>query len=189
MALRITLYEEPILRTKGKKITSFDQSLRDLVQEMIATMKAAEGIGIAAQQIGRDLQLCIVDMSECERDFAYTLDGRQPPLDLIMPMAVVNPELELLDSPSVSYEEGCLSFPDIRGDVKRPAEVRLKFQDTDGNNHVLECDGIFARCVQHEVDHLNGVLFIDRMSKKTRKKIEGRLQKLKSRTEEIVSPT
>lgn len=187
MALRITLYEESILRTKGKKITSFDQSLCDLVQEMIATMKAANGIGIAAQQVGEALQVCIVDVSDCELDSEYVLDGRQPPLDLIMPMAVVNPELELLDSPSTVYEEGCLSFPGINGDVKRPDAVRLKFQDVDGNSHALECDGIFARCIQHEIDHLNGILFIDRMSKKSRKKIEGRLQQMKVETAEVHS--
>lgn len=187
MALRITVYEEPILRKKGKKITSFDPSLRDLVQEMVATMKAANGIGIAAQQVGRDLQVCIVDVSECEVDFDYLLDGRAPPLDLIMPLAVVNPELEFLEGPSTVYEEGCLSFPDIRGDVKRPEAIRLKFQDIEGNPHTLECDGIFARCVQHEVDHLNGILFIDRMDKKTRRKIEGRLQLMKAQTAEIHS--
>jgi peptide deformylase len=182
MALRITLYEEPILRTKGKKITSFDQSLRDLVQEMIATMKAAHGIGIAAQQVGHALQVCIVDVSECEDDFDYVLDGRRPPLDLIMPLAVVNPELEFPDGPSTVYEEGCLSFPGINGDVKRPDEVRLKYQDLDGNPHTIECNGIFGRCIQHEVDHLNGILFIDRMHKKTRKKLEDRLQEMKAQT-------
>lgn len=185
MALRITLYEEPILRTKGKRITAFDNSLRDLVQQMIETMDEANGIGIAAQQVGHDLQLCIVDVRGCEEDFDYILDGRQPPLDLIMPMAIANPELEVLEGEKTVYEEGCLSFPEVRGDVKRPAAVRLRYQDADGNPHVLECDGIFARCVQHEVDHLNGILFIDRMDKKTLKKIDGRLKKLKEQTETV----
>lgn len=182
MALRITLYEEPVLREKGKKITRFDQTLRDLVHEMIETMQDASGIGIAAQQVGQPLQVCIVDMTECDDDFRYRFDGRQPPLDLIMPLVVVNPELELLDGPSTVFEEGCLSFPDIRGDVKRPEAVRLKYQDADGNPHTIECDGIFARCIQHEVDHLNGILFIDRMSKKIRKKIDPRLERMKAET-------
>ena len=185
MALRITLYEEPILRTKGKKITTFDQSLKDLVQEMIATMRAANGIGLAAQQVGRALQVCIVDVSDCESDFDYVIDGRTPPVDLIMPLAVVNPELEFPDSPKTVYEEGCLSFPELNGDVKRPDVVRMKFQDLDGNPHVLECDGIFSRCVQHEVDHLNGILFIDRMDKKTRKKLDGVLREMKDDTARV----
>ena len=189
MTLRITQYEEPILRTKGKKITAFDSSLRDLVQEMVETMNAANGIGIAAQQIGRDLQLCIVDIGECEPDFDYILDGRSPPLDLIMPMAIANPELEYSEGETTVYEEGCLSFPDIRGDVKRPAAVRLRYQDIDGNPHVLECDGIFARCIQHEVDHLNGILFIDRMSKKTLRKLESQLTALKEETAQTHSET
>lgn len=182
MSLRIRLYEEPILRAKGKKITTFDRSLGDLVQEMIVTMREAEGIGLAAQQIGRDIQLCVIDVSECDDDFNYSLDGRRPPLDLIMPLAVVNPEIEYLDSPDTVFEEGCLSFPGIRGDVKRPSAIRLRYQDVDGNPHVLECDGILARCAQHEVDHLNGILFIDRMSKKTRKKLEPSLKELAQRS-------
>lgn len=179
MALRITLYDEAILREKGKKITVFDPSLRDLVREMIKTMREANGIGIAAQQVGEALQVCIVDVSECEVDFEFRLDGRVLPLELIMPLVVVNPELELLEGPSSVYEEGCLSFPGIQGDVKRPEAVRLKFQDLEGKSHLLECDGIFGRCVQHEVDHLNGILFIDRMSKKTRKKIEPQVEAMK----------
>lgn len=188
MTLRITLYEEPILRKKGKRITSFDEELRDLVQKMIATMRKADGIGIAAQQVGRDLQVCIVDMSECEIDFDYKLDGRRPPIDLIMPMALINPELGFIESPKVTSSEGCLSFPGIRGDVKRPDRIQVKFQDPDGAEHVLECNGLFARCVQHEVDHLNGILFIDRMSKKSRREIATELQELKAKTKEL-APT
>jgi peptide deformylase len=187
MALRITQYEEPILRKKGKDVTAFDNTLRVLVQQMIETMDEANGIGIAAQQVGRDLQLCIVDVSECEEDFDYLLDGRRPPLDLFMPLAMANPKVEFMDEGSTVYEEGCLSFPDIRGSIERPQAVRVKYQDTDGNAHVLVCDGIFARCVQHEVDHLNGILFIDRMDKKTLRKLEPKLKKLRETTAEEVA--
>lgn len=186
MALRITQYEEPILRKKGRKVTAFDSALRVLVREMIETMEEADGIGIAAQQVGHDLQLCIVDVRGCENDFDFLLDGRKPPLDLFMPMAIVNPELELLDSPATDYEEGCLSFPEIRGFVRRPEAVRLKYQDADGHAHILECDGILARCIQHEVDHNNGVLFIDRMDKKTLRKLEPKLKKLKEETAQAI---
>lgn len=187
MTLRITLYEEPILRTKGKEITSFDEDLRDLAQKMIETMRKADGIGIAAQQVGQALQVCIVDMSECEIDFDYRLNGRRPPIDLIMPMAMVNPELGFIESPKIASDEGCLSFPGIRGDVRRPDKIRVKFQDLNGANHVLECNGLFSRCVQHEVDHLNGILFIDRMSKKSRREIAAQLQELKAKTKEVAA--
>lgn len=186
MALRITQYEEPVLRTKGEKIIDFDSSLRVLVQEMTETMEEANGIGIAAQQIGQSLQLCIVDVRGCENDFDFLLDGRKPPLDLFMPMAIANPELELLEGPATDYEEGCLSFSDIRGYVRRPEVIRLKYQDAEGHPHILECDGIFARCIQHEVDHLNGILFIDRMDKKTLRKLEPKLKKLKEETAQAI---
>lgn len=182
MALRVTIYEEPVLRKKGKPITRFDGELGELIREMINTMYEESGIGLAAQQIGRALQLCVIDVRGCDDDFFYQLDGRQPPLELFMPMAVINPELEVLPGKETTYEEGCLSFPEVRGDVKRPDAVRLKFQDAGGASHLLECTGILSRCVQHEVDHLNGVLFIDRMDKKTLRKLDKRLKQLKEQT-------
>lgn len=185
MPLQINLYGSPALRHKGERITTFDAALRDLAREMIETMNAAEGIGIAAQQVGRALMVCIVDISPCDSNCDYLLDGKRPPLDLIMPLALVNPEVEALPAGEDFFEEGCLSFPGIRGDVKRPIAVRVKFQDINGNARQLECDGIFARCVQHEVDHLNGVLFIDRMEKRARRQIEPHLKRLKNEARDL----
>jgi len=105
-------------------------------------------------------------------------------LDLFMPMVIVNPEVTLLPSPKTSYEEGCLSFPDIRGDIDRPDLIAVKFQDGHGTPHQLTCDGLFSRCIQHEVDHLNGILFIDRMAKKIRTPLEKAIKQLAKDTRE-----
>lgn len=138
---------------------------------MFAAMKAAGGIGLAAQQIGQALQLCVVDLRSVDSEFFWELDGARPPLDLFMPLAVVNPVLTIHPGAEVVFEEGCLSFPKIRGDVIRRESLTAKFQDGQGVPHVLRCDGLLARCLQHEVDHLHGILFIDRMEKPEREKV------------------
>ena len=185
MSLPIVHYNLPVLRKKGAKISSFDATLRKLAAEMIKTMHEAQGIGLAAQQIGQVIQLCVVDLREAKLDFSWELDGAHPPLDLFMPLEIVNPELTLLPSPETSYEEGCLSFPDIRGDIDRPDMIAVRFQDLHGTPHQLTCDGLLSRCIQHEVDHLNGVLFIDRMLKKVRAPLERSIKELAKETREI----
>src|SRR5690606_18356085 len=115
MILRVTQFGEPILRQPGEPVTAFDESLKTLAENMLETMYAEEGIGLAAQQVGKALQLFVLDLCvrEKEIDFHYTLDGRTPPLDLIMPMVVINAVVETSGEP-YPYEEGCLSFPGIR---------------------------------------------------------------------------
>jgi peptide deformylase len=184
MPLPIVHYNAPVLRRKGEPVTTFDPALLRLCGEMVETMHAARGIGLAAQQVGRALQLCVLDLRETDRDFSWELNGACPPLELIMPMIMANPKVELLPSPVTSYEEGCLSFPEIRGDVDRPDRIRVQFQDAQGNPHALLCDGLFARCVQHEVDHLNGTLFIDRMSKGVRRSLERSIKALAEQTKQ-----
>ena len=103
-------------------------------------------------------------------------------MDLFMPMGLCNPTIELMESKETSYEEGCLSFPDIRGDVERTDWIRCEYQDIDGNPHVIEANGLLGRCIQHEVDHLNGILFTDRMKKRTLKKIQLPINALKAKT-------
>jgi peptide deformylase len=183
MALRIVHFNEPVLRAKGEKVNSFDAGLTQLANEMVEAMHAAGGIGLAAQQIGRALQLCVVDLRESDAEFAWELDGARPPLDLFMPMVIANPQITFVSgTPETSCEEGCLSFPKIRGDVVRPDAIVVKFQDERGVPHILQCDGLFSRCIQHEVDHLNGVLFIDRMDKKTRASIDDDVKALAKET-------
>lgn len=183
MSLQIVHYCDPILRRKGEKITQFDALLHQLSADMISTMHEAHGIGLAAQQVGHALQICVIDLRPVEIDFTWELDGAKPPLELIMPMTIVNPELSVLrGTDEYLYEEGCLSFPNIRGDVPRPDAITAKFQDQNGVPHVLRCDGLFARCIQHEADHLNGILFIDRMEKKVRSKIDPEIRALAKAT-------
>jgi peptide deformylase len=182
MILRVTQYGEPILRKFGKTITNFDESLAELADNMVDTMYEEEGIGLAAQQVDRALQLCVVDVRPPEGEkvpFHYRLDGKTPPLDLIMPIAIVNPKVTIIDATEDVYEEGCLSFPGVNGKVDRPIGVRCEYQDTEGNAHVIEADGLLGRCILHEVDHLHGKLFIDIMHKRDLKKNEAKIKKLK----------
>lgn len=183
MSLRIVHYNEPILRAKGERIAKFDRSLIELVNQMVETMHEAGGIGLAAQQVGRALQLCVVDLRESDAEFNCELDGARPPLDLFMPMAIANPQVTITPgTPDTVYEEGCLSFPKIRGDITRQDSITVNFQDERGVPHALRCDGLLARCIQHEVDHLNGILFIDRMTKKVRSTIDDAVKALAKET-------
>lgn len=184
MALRIVRYNDPVLRQKGEAVKVFDSALALLSDQMIATMHTASGIGLAAQQIGRALQFCVVDLRQTDRDFDWELDGARPPLELFMPLALANPVVTLLQSGKTVYEEGCLSFPDIRGEVIRTDAIRVTYQDLQGVPHSLACDGLLARCIQHEVDHLNGTLFIDRMEKKVRAGLEKSIKALAKQTRE-----
>lgn len=182
MLLRVTQYGEPILRKVGTAITEFDADLAQLADDMVDTMYDEEGIGLAAQQIGKAIQLFVLDVRPPEGEqpaFDYRFDGKQPPLDLIMPMAVANPKVSIIDSSEDVYEEGCLSFPDVRGKVTRPIGVRCEFQDTEGNSHILDATGLLGRCILHESDHLNGELFIDKMDKRDLQRMTPRIKKIK----------
>lgn len=182
MRLRVTHYGEPVLREVGATITEFDQELAQLADDMVETMYDEEGIGLAAQQVGLALQFCVVDVRPpegVEVPFSYSYDGKTPPLDLFMPLAIANPKVSIINQTEDVYEEGCLSFPDVRGKVHRPVGVRCEFQDVQGNPHIIEADGLLGRCILHEVDHLNGELFIDKMDKRDFKKMEPRIKKLK----------
>ena len=189
MILRITQYGEPILRKVGKPITEFDEALAELAKDMVDTMYEEEGIGLAAQQVDRALQICVIDVRPpegVEVPFAYNYDGKQTPLDLIMPMVIVNPKVTIIDNTEDVYEEGCLSFPGVNGKVDRPIGIRCEFQDTEGNSHVIEADGLLGRCILHEVDHLNGKLFIDLMQKRDLKKNETKIKKLKRESRDFL---
>ena len=164
MALRdIVLFGEPVLRVKADKVESFDDDLSRLVDDMIETMEVAEGIGLAAPQVGKSLALCVVNN--------YLID------DDAEPKAYINPEVCATEG-SVEVEEGCLSIPDIREDVTRPEKIEIKYFDLEGKEHTETCDGMLARVLQHEIDHLNGVLFIDRISSIKRQLLAKRLKQI-----------
>ena len=188
MVLKIVHYNDAVLRAKGAPVTSFDADLALLARDMVETMHAAAGIGLAAQQIGKAIQFCVVDLARTDRDFDWLLDGAKPPHDLIMPMTIANPKIEILEGDDTIYEEGCLSFPGINGDVVRPDEIRVNYQDVAGTPHTLICNGLFSRCIMHEADHLNGVLFIDRMAKRVRQSIDQEIKDLAKQTRDAATP-
>jgi peptide deformylase len=183
MILPLTYYDNPILRKKGLKITVFDHKIREFADNLLETLQSHPAIGLAAQQVGEAINICVVDTTprEKEPEFQYVLDGKTPPISLIVPMILINPILKLDKSDQSTYNEGCLSFPGIFADVKRPSELVCRYQDSEGNAHELHCNGLLARVIQHEVDHLNGILYIDRMSKSTLKKIWAELEETKAK--------
>lgn len=188
MELRITGYGEPILRETGQPVTTFDQSLKELARDMVETMHVAEGIGLAAQQVDRALMLCVIDVSHMDdADLDYLIDGKRPPIDLIMPMALANPVVTMLPGDDLRAEEGCLSFPGVRGDVTRAERIEVQYQDLDGKPHRMIAAGWMARVVQHEVDHLNGVLFIDHMETRQKRLMDSKLKRLKRQARDFLA--
>ncbi len=188
MVLRVTQYGESVLRQKGQPLKALDEGLRKLANDMIETMHAAEGVGLAAQQVGHALPLFVVDISDLDPALLdYQLDGKQPPIDLLMPMVVINPQLRLLPGKPVTAEEGCLSFPGIRIDVPRADSIELNYQDLDGSHHVLHASGWFARVIQHEYDHVQGVLFIDHLETRALRLLDSKLKRLKRAAREFMN--
>ena len=187
MLLEIVKYGNPILDKKGKMVTEFSGTISVLYQNMLDTMYKEEGIGLAAQQVGLAIQFCVIDVpSHPEYPITSILDGQSLSPQLLMPMCLINPEIQFLPSDEYYYEEGCLSFPEIKGDVAHPELISVQYQDLDGNPHKLECDGLLGRCIQHEVDHLNGILFTDRMERDVFSGIKKEVQMLKKNTQSIL---
>lgn len=187
MLLEIVKYGNPILHKKGKVVTEFSDTISALYQDMLDTMYKEEGIGLAAQQVGLAIQFCVIDVpSHPEYPITSILDDQSLSPQLLMPMCLINPKIQFLPSDEYYYEEGCLSFPEIKGDVARPELISVQYQDLDGNPHKLECDGLLSRCIQHEVDHLNGILFTDRMEKDVFSEIKKDIQILRKKTQSIL---
>jgi peptide deformylase len=182
MILQILEYGDPILRVKGKPIENIDDRIRELVSDMIETMHAANGVGLAAQQIGEALQLTVLDVSLVEdRPSTLKLDGKDVDPKTAMPLVLINPEIELRGMTEVGVE-GCLSFPEITGDIERARSVILRTQTLEGRTIEIEASGFLARAIQHEGDHLNGILFIDRMNSAAKAALSSRLKRLQKET-------
>ena len=160
--LKILIFPDPKLRKVAKKIDKFDKSLEILSKNMLKTMYEAEGIGLAATQVNIHIRLVVMDLSEERNE----------------PRVFVNPEYTILDKSLFTYEEGCLSIPGFNEEISRPSKILLKWQDLQGNFHEEKPDGIFTVCAQHEIDHLDGKLFVDYLSPikrdRIRKKLENR---------------
>jgi peptide deformylase len=156
--LPIYTYGFEVLRKKTKKVTKIDDKFIELVGSMFNTMHKASGIGLAAPQIGSELAVTVIDISRTEEKKKIKTE----------PLTLINPLIRDYHG-EVTLEEGCLSIPYVRGDVTRPETIYIEYQDLDLNKHYIELKGFIARVAQHEIDHLNGVLFIDHLNKDERK--------------------
>jgi len=178
MILPILQYGDPILRAKGQRIEELDDRIRELAANMIETMHAAHGVGLAAQQIGEAFQLTVLDVSPVEdRPSTLKLNGEDADPKSAMPLVLINPEIELRGETEIGVE-GCLSFPEITGDIERAQSVRVRAQNLEGGTIEFEAGGLLARAIQHEHDHLHGILFIDRMRSAAKAALSSRLRRL-----------
>jgi len=183
MVLDILKYGNPVLRAKGLPVAEpIDDQTRKLAADMFETMRAAHGVGLAAQQVGVPLQLTVIDVNDVEdRPSEMIVDGKSVDVSAFMPLVLVNPVITL-GKETIEGVEGCLSFPELSADIVRAASVKVKAKKLDGSAIEFEARGLLSRAVQHEVDHLNGILFIDRMSSATRTGLAGRLKRLQKET-------
>ncbi|MEC7120238.1 MAG: peptide deformylase [Pseudomonadota bacterium] len=160
--LPILKFPDPRLRTKARPIDQVDDRIRQLAADMLETMYAAPGIGLAASQVDQHLQLIVMDLSE----------------DKDQPQVFINPQITPLTTQTEPYEEGCLSVPEIFDKVDRPAQVRIDALDLQGQPFSIDADGLLAVCIQHEMDHLDGKLFVDYLSPLKRQRIRDKMSKM-----------
>ena len=168
--LPIVLAPDPVLKTKAKPVEAVDDSIRQLMDDMLETMYAAPGIGLAANQIGVLKRVLVLDVAR---------EGDAP-----KPIGMANPEVVWRSDEMSTYNEGCLSLPEHYADITRPAAVRVRYVDRDGAKQEIEADGLLATCIQHEIDHLDGILFVDHLSTLKRNMILKKLVKLKKQRAE-----
>ena len=182
MILPVVKYGHPALRQKGARIEKITPAIRQLIEDMLETMYAAAGVGLAAQQVGQALQLTVIDVRDAkDRPSTLELNGQPADLAQFMPLVLVNPQTTPVGEPAPG-PEGCLSFPEIYADIVRPASVDAVGLNAKGERLEFRCGGLLARVVQHETDHLHGILFIDRMSAATKQELRPQLEELRAAT-------
>lgn len=160
--LDILTYPDPRLRTVAKKVKKFDKSLQELSENMLYTMYEADGIGLAASQVDVHIRLIVMDISETRDE----------------PRIFVNPEVEILENKShFSFKEGCLSVPGFYEEISRPDKIKLSWQDVDGKSHTSFPEGLLTVCIQHEIDHLEGKLMVDYVSRLKRERLKKKAAK------------
>jgi peptide deformylase len=187
MLLTVVKYGSPVLRKKGARIDEVTPAIKKLIADMFETMYAYRGIGLAAQQVGLALQLTVLDVrGVSDRPSSLEIAGEPVDVHASMPLVLINPELTPVGK-SVSGPEGCLSFPEIFADITRPDVVDVKALDRDGRPVEFRCGGLLARAVQHETDHLYGILFIDRMDRQTKEQLRPELESLQTSTKAELS--
>lgn len=182
MILPIVKYGHPILRKRGARIEAITPDIKRLITDMFETMYAHKGIGLAAQQVGVAIQLTVIDVrGATDRPSTLELDGKSADVAGFMPLVLVNPDWTAAGEP-VSGPEGCLSFPEIFADITRPEAIDVTALDATGKPVKFRCGGLLSRAVQHERDHLHGILFIDRMEKKVKEQLRPELEALQAET-------
>jgi len=182
MILPVVKYGHPVLRQKGARVEKVTPEIKKLIADMLETMHEKNGVGLAAQQIGRALQLTVIDVPEIEDRPAWMeISGKRVKLEEHMPLVLINPEIKPTGE-MIAGGEGCLSFPEIFAEIKRAESVDVKATNEKGKTIEFRGGGLLARAVLHEVDHLNGILFIDRMDKKTKESFREELDVLQAAT-------
>jgi peptide deformylase len=189
MKLPVVQYGHPVLRQKGARIEKITAEIEQLIADMFETMYHAKGVGLAAQQVGKALQLTVIDVREItDRPSKLELNGESVDPASFMPLVLINPEWRAINDP-VEGPEGCLSFPEIYADISRPETIDVVAMNEKGEKIEFRAGGLLSRAVQHEYDHLHGVLFIDRMKKADLKKIRPELDGLVYATRNALNKT
>jgi len=165
--LPVYTYNHPVLKKKTDQISEMTDELQQFIQDMFETMRNANGIGLAANQVGRGLAVTVIDISDADEEAG--VEG---------PLTLINPVIEAFSDEEEEFEEGCLSLPDFRDYVVRPEAIQVRYLDSDMKEQVREVDGLLARVMQHEIDHLNGIYFFERMSAIRRTLAQGKLKKI-----------
>jgi peptide deformylase len=173
--LKVLTYPNPVLKTKSETVTQFNKNLKKLLDDMTETMYKEDGVGLAAIQVGKPIRAMVIDVGK--PDSAVSQEGGKAKKIIPNLIKFVNPEIIKAEG-ETKYNEGCLSVPDIHETVVRSAMVTVKAQDENGKEFILDADGMLAICIQHEMDHLDGILFIDRLSRLKRELLKGKLRKL-----------
>lgn len=182
MILKVVQYGHPALRQKGVRVESVTLEIKKLIADMFETMYAHKGVGLAAQQVGVAQQVTVIDVrGVTDRPSTLEMDGQPADVTGFMPLVLINPEVRPVKDPVVG-PEGCLSFPEIFADIARAETVDVTAMNQEGNRIQFRCGGLLARAVQHETDHLQGILFIDRMDKKTKEELRPELEMLQLET-------
>ncbi|WP_395738521.1 peptide deformylase [Prosthecobacter sp.] len=184
MVRKIVRYPEPVLRAKCRPVTEVTPEIRTLAADMLETMKDANGVGLAAPQVAEDIQLAVIDVSHNPDCITFMkVNGEKVNMVEHMPVVFTNPQLDLGKDKEIG-EEGCLSFPRLRGDIRRSSEIKVTYTDLEGRTVTVETDGLLARAFQHEIDHLNGILFIDRLNAVAKVGMKRKLARLMQEWEE-----
>ncbi len=179
MLLEIRQLGEPVLRVKCREISPDEADLDLLVSNMLETMEAADGVGLAAPQVGLPVRLVVIDIPDDEESVTlFRVDGEDASMGEHLPLVMLNPEIVELSGKKVPFTEGCLSVLNFRANVHRPEIAKIRFTRMDGSRVEIEADGLLARAFQHEIDHLNGIIFIDRVSSAVKMTMKKKLAKL-----------